>query len=179
MDARRSRRSPAYSGCRPHDAPRIYPTFRYRDAAAIIAWLTDVFAFTVHARYDDGAGQVQHAELAFGSSMIMLGTLADDPYGAMVGTAVTPGAKSVYVAVDDADALFARAEAAGATILEGLTERSYGSREFIVARAHEPQESLVIEFTGIRNDGRLSAVRGQSRQKTHRICLSRLPFDGK
>lgn len=116
----------------PHDAPRIYPTFRYRDAAAIIAWLTDVFGFTVHARYDDGAGRVQHAELAFGSSMIMLGTLADDPYGAMVGTAVTPGAKSVYVAVDDADALFARAEAAGATILEGLTERSYGSREFIV-----------------------------------------------
>lgn len=116
----------------PNEAPRIYATFRYRDPARIIDWLTTVFGFTVHARYDDGSGAVQHAELAYGSSMIMLGAIADDAYGAMVGSAVVPGAKSVYVAVDDADALYARADAAGATILEGLVERSYGSREFTV-----------------------------------------------
>ena len=116
----------------PDHPPRIYPTFRYRDPAAIIHWLTTIFGFTVHARYDDDNGAVQHAELAYGSSMIMLGTLADDAYGAMVGNAVVPGARSIYVAVDDADALFARAEAAGVTILEGLADRSYGSREFIV-----------------------------------------------
>ena len=115
------------------DAPRIFPTFRYRDAARMIDWLTDTFGFTVHAAYKDEAGIVQHAELAFGTAMIMLGTVADDAYGAMVGTAVVPGAKSVYVAVDDPDALFAKAVAAGATVLEGLTERSYGSREFVVA----------------------------------------------
>jgi len=116
----------------PDDAPRIYPTFRYRDAAAMVDWLTGIFGFSLRAAYKDEAGAVQHAELAYGSSMIMLGTLADDAYGAMVGTAVTPGAKSVYVAVEDPDALFRKAEAGGATILEGPTERSYGSREFIV-----------------------------------------------
>jgi len=44
----------------------------------------------------------------------------------------SPGGKSTYVVVDDPDALHARAEAAGVDILEGLTERSYGSREFVV-----------------------------------------------
>ena len=113
-------------------APRIYPTFRYRDAGAMIDWLTSIFGFTVQARYDDESGTVRHAELAYGSSMIMLGTIADDAYGAMVGSTIMPGAKSLYIAIDDAEALFARAEAAGVTILEGRTERSYGSREFIV-----------------------------------------------
>jgi uncharacterized glyoxalase superfamily protein PhnB len=116
----------------PNEAPRIYPTFRYRDAAGMIAWLTDIFGFTLHANYQDDKGTVQHAELAYGPSMIMLGTLAEDVYGAMVGNDVVPGAKSVYVAVDDPDALFARAEKAGVTVLEGLTDRDYGSREFIV-----------------------------------------------
>jgi uncharacterized glyoxalase superfamily protein PhnB len=116
----------------PNEAPRIYPTFRYRDAAGMIAWLTDIFGFTLHANYKDDKGTVQHAELAYGPSMIMLGTLAEDAYGAMVGNDVVPGAKSIYVAVDDPDALFARAEKAGITVLEGLTDRDYGSREFIV-----------------------------------------------
>ena len=116
----------------PNEAPRIYPTFRYRDAAAMIDWLTDIFGFTLHASYKDDKGTVQHAELAYGPSMIMLGTLAEDGYGAMVGNDVVPGAKSTYVAVDDPDALFAKAKAAGVTVLEGLTDRDYGSREFIV-----------------------------------------------
>jgi uncharacterized glyoxalase superfamily protein PhnB len=114
------------------DAPRIFPTFRYRNAAAMIDWLTGIFGFTVHAAYRDDAGRVEHAELAYGSAMVMLGTIADDAYGAMVGGDVVPGAKSVYVVVDDPDALFARAEAAGVAVLEPMTERSYGSREFIV-----------------------------------------------
>lgn len=115
-----------------HEAPRIYPTFRYRDADRMIGWLTRIFGFTVCVRYDDDKGVVQHAELAFGASMIMLGTIADDAFGAMVGSAVTPGGKSTYVAIDDPDALFAKAVAAGVRIEEEPTDRSYGSREFIV-----------------------------------------------
>jgi uncharacterized glyoxalase superfamily protein PhnB len=115
-----------------HEAPRIYPTFRYRDTGRMIDWLTEIFGFTVRANYKDGNGVVQHAELAFGSSMIMLGTIADDAYGAMVGSEVVPGGKSTYVAVDDPDALFATAKQAGVTVEEAPTDRSYGSREFIV-----------------------------------------------
>ena len=112
------------------EPPRIFPAFRYENAAKMIDWLVEAFGFTVHARHmHDGA--VAHAELAFGSSMIMLGDAKSDAYGKMVGTAGEAGGKSVYIAVDDPDALYARARAAGAKIEEEPTDRDYGSREFI------------------------------------------------
>ncbi|WP_421724618.1 VOC family protein [Bauldia sp.] len=113
------------------EPPRIYPTFRYRDADRMIDWLVEAFGFVVHANYKDDNGVVQHAQLAYGSSMIMIGTARDDAHGARVGGAGQTGGKATYVAVDDADAMFARAEVAGARIEEGLTDRDYGSREFI------------------------------------------------
>ncbi|RUM99644.1 glyoxalase [Pseudaminobacter arsenicus] len=115
------------------EPPRIFPTFRYKDAARMIDWLDNAFGFTVHAKYADETGVIQHAQLALGSSMIMLGTVRDDAYGRMVGEPGQNGGKSVYVAVDDADALYTRAKAAGAQILEEPTDRDYGSREFICA----------------------------------------------
>ncbi|KRW96559.1 VOC family protein [Paracoccus sp. MKU1] len=120
------------------EAPRIYPTFRFRDAAAMIEWLEKAFGFTIHAKYMDG-DKVAHAELAFGSSMIMCGDSRDDAYGGMVGRPSEQGGKSLYIAVDDADAMFARAQAAGAVIEEGLTDRDYGSREFI---CRDPEGNL-------------------------------------
>lgn len=113
------------------EPPRIYPTFRYRDAARMIEWLKEAFGFTTHVVYADDSGVIQHAQLALGSSMIMVGTVRDDAYGKMVGAPGENAGKSVYVAIDDTDALFVRVKAAGAEILEGLTDRDYGSREFI------------------------------------------------
>jgi uncharacterized glyoxalase superfamily protein PhnB len=42
------------------------------------------------------------------------------------------GTGSVYVVTDEPDALFVRAEAAGATIVQGLTDEDYGSRGFTI-----------------------------------------------
>jgi uncharacterized glyoxalase superfamily protein PhnB len=112
------------------EAPRLYPALRYKNAAKMIDWLGEAFGFSVRARYGEG-DIVHHAELIFGSSIIMLGTVREDAYGKMVGAPGSGGGKSVYVAVDDADATFARATKAGAEILEELTDRDYGSREFI------------------------------------------------
>ena len=63
--------------------------------------------------------------------MIMLGSVREDAYGAMVGQPGENAGKSVYVVVDDTDAAYERAKAAGATILEGPVDRDYGSRDFI------------------------------------------------
>ena len=112
------------------EAPRLYPALRYKNAAKMIDWLGEAFGFSVRARYGEG-DVVHHAELSFGSSIIMLGTAREDTYGKMVGTPGSGGGKSVYVAVDDADAVYAKATKAGAEILEELTDRDYGSREFI------------------------------------------------
>jgi len=112
------------------EAPRLYPALRYRNAAKMIDWLCEAFGFSVRARHGEG-DVVHHAELVFGSSMIMLGTVRDDDYGKMVGEPGSGGGKSIYIAVDDADAAYAKAKRAGATIIQELTNRDYGSREFI------------------------------------------------
>ena len=112
------------------EAPCIYPTFRYRDAKKMIEWLQNAFGFTLRARYGEG-DEVHHAELALGSSIIMIGQVRDDKFGSMVGEPGASAGKSVYIAVRDADAAFENARAAGAVILEGPVDREYGSREFI------------------------------------------------
>ena len=115
------------------EAPRLYPTFRYRDAAKMIDWLQAAFGFRLHVKHLDG-DKVAHAQMSFGSSMIMLGSVRDDEWGRTVGAPGQGNAgKSVYIAVDDADALYARANRAGARIIEEPTDRDYGSREFICA----------------------------------------------
>ena len=113
-----------------NEAPRLYPALRYKNAGKMIDWLCAAFGFEVRSRYGDGY-IVHHAELVFGSSMIMLGTTRSDDYGKMVGEPGSGGGKSIYVAVGDADAAHARAKKAGATIIQELTDRDYGSREFI------------------------------------------------
>ena len=110
--------------------PRIYPTFRYCDARVMIDWLVSALGFAVHAKFEAN-GVVNHAELALGSSMIMVGQTADDRFGSMVGAPGANGGKAVYIAVDDPDSVYTRAKAAGAVILEEPVDRSYGSREFI------------------------------------------------
>lgn len=112
------------------EAPRLYPTLRCRDADAMIAWLTGVLGFTQRAIYRDHGGTIHHAELAFGPSVLMLGQERDDAYGALVGGGASRRTDSLYVAVDDPDALHARVVTAGATIEMPLRDTDYGSRDF-------------------------------------------------
>ncbi len=120
------------------ESPRIFPTFRYREPARMIDWLETAFGFVTHARHGEGDA-VEHAELAFGDSLVMLGGVRDDAYGRMVGAPGAGNGTSTYLVTDDPDALFARAKAAGATIEEPLTDRDYGSRDFI---ARDPEGFL-------------------------------------
>lgn len=109
---------------------RLYPTFRYRDPEKALDWLTGTVGFAQHSRFDSG-GRLAHAELALGGAMIMIGGIADDAFGALVGGPGEQGGKALYVVVADPDALFGRVEASGVAIEEGLTDRPYGSREFV------------------------------------------------
>jgi uncharacterized glyoxalase superfamily protein PhnB len=107
--------------------PCLFPALRCRDAAATIDWLA-LFGFAVLSRYGEG-DRIDHAELARGASILMLGSSRDDAFGALIG-APGPGGSALYVTVDDADALHAQAVAAGVDVAEPPTDRDYGSREF-------------------------------------------------
>jgi uncharacterized glyoxalase superfamily protein PhnB len=111
------------------EPPRIYPTLRYRDAEAMIRWLKDIFGFTERVVYRSD-GVVRHAELAYGSSILMLGQSRDDEYGRLIGDISGRRTDSIYVAVNDPDALHAKAKAAGARIEMALHNTDYGSRDF-------------------------------------------------
>jgi len=114
--------------------PILYPTMTYRDAAKMIDWLERAFGFKRHVVYKGDDGKVMHAELAFGEGLVMMGDAKDDTaFGKLVRPPKDVGAstQSVYIAVPDADAVFATAKAAGAEIVMGLTDQPYGSRDFI------------------------------------------------
>jgi uncharacterized glyoxalase superfamily protein PhnB len=107
------------------EGPSIYPSFRYRDARAAIAFLRDAFGFEEVAVYEGDDGSIAHAELRLGNGMIMLGSQREgDPYERHVGS------EWVYVVVDDADAHHARAVEHGAEIIMELTDQDYGSRDY-------------------------------------------------
>jgi uncharacterized glyoxalase superfamily protein PhnB len=109
--------------------PQVWPAFRARDARALIRFLVDAFGFEETVVYGEG-DRVDHAELAWPPGG-----------GIMLGSAPASGADGqlaadnfgVYAVTDEPDALFARATAAGATVVRELTDTDYGSREFSVA----------------------------------------------
>ena len=111
------------------EAPRIYPTLRCKDEPAMMRWLKDVIGFTEYVVYRSD-GVVQHAELAYGSSILMLGQSRDEEYGRLVGDIGGRRTDSLYVAVNDPDGLHAKAKAAGAKIEMELHNTDYGSRDF-------------------------------------------------
>lgn len=105
----------------------IFPTMRYGDARAAIEWLGRAFGFQPGLAVPDGADRVAHAELSLGAGHIMLGSERDDP--------ANPWAKErigLYVCVDDIDAHYARARAAGAEIVREIADTDYGAREYSV-----------------------------------------------
>ena len=114
--------------------PILYPTMTYRDAAKMIDWLERAFGFKKHVVYTAEDGKVIHAELALGDCLLMLGTAKNDTaFGKLVRPPADAGfaTQAVYVAVADADKVFAKAKAAGAEIVMELTDQPYGSRDFI------------------------------------------------
>lgn len=113
----------------------VIPTFRYRDAPAAMDWLCHVFGFERHVVYEGESGTIDHAELQLDGGMIMLGSAKDDAYGRGFKSPEELGGvetRSSYIVVEDADGAYARALAAGATVVRPLKDTGSNSREFTV-----------------------------------------------
>jgi uncharacterized glyoxalase superfamily protein PhnB len=113
----------------------LFPTLKYDDAHVAIDFLERAFGFQRHAVYEDANGAVAHAELRFGDDYVMLGSTSagEERFNQSAGHT------SLYVVVDNPDALHDRAKEAGATIERQLTDQDYGSREFT---ARDPEGNL-------------------------------------
>ena len=111
----------------------IIPCLRYRDAPAAIEWLCQAFGFTRHAVHEDGNGGIAHAQLAYGSGMIMLGSAREDDVSRhFIQPDVTHGreTQTPYVIVSDCRAHYEKAKGAGAEIVDELAEKDYGGTDY-------------------------------------------------
>jgi uncharacterized glyoxalase superfamily protein PhnB len=97
--------------------PNIYPFMHFADADAALEWLSRAFGFEELVVYRNDEGAVNHAEMSLGPGIVMLGP-------------GDPASQGVYVAVEDADAHYERAKAAGADITREIEDTDYGSREY-------------------------------------------------
>jgi uncharacterized glyoxalase superfamily protein PhnB len=105
----------------------------YRDASAAIEWLCDVFGFEKHAVHRGKGKTILHAELTLGSGMIMLGSARKDAKSAYLKQPAEIGGGQTHglnLIVDDADAVYGRAKAAGAEMLNDIEDKPYGGRGF-------------------------------------------------
>ena len=113
----------------------IIPCLRYRDAVKAIDWLCDTFGFARQAVYPNADGSIAHAQLTLGGGMIMLGSASngDAEWGKVIRQPDELGGvetQCAYIVVADADAVHAKAKAAGAKIVVDIKDEEYGGRGF-------------------------------------------------
>jgi uncharacterized glyoxalase superfamily protein PhnB len=105
--------------------PAVTPVLRYRDAHRAVEFLERGFGLRREMVHEDEGGAIVHAELSHGGDgIVMIGPEGDEPYGSHAGQSW------IYLAVEDADAHFEQAKAAGAEILREPVDQDYGSRDY-------------------------------------------------
>ena len=91
--------------------------------------MQDTFGFTEHFVVRNEDGRVEHAQLAFRGSLVMLGDLQGDMHdlphrhGSISMTAES---------AEQVDEVYAQAVAAGVKVIQPLTDTDYGSHAFTV-----------------------------------------------
>lgn len=130
---------------KPDDMPRISAYLLYEDVAAALDWLGKAFGFTEKTRIATPEGPVGHAEMVLKDGLFMMGYPGPDYRNPRRSGA---GSANVYVYVDDVDAHFAHAKAAGAEIIEEPADTFYGDRRY---GAVDPEGHMWFFATHVRD----------------------------
>ena len=114
----------------PKRRPTIVPRVPYEDIRAALSFLERAFGFreipTSRGGRADGA--IGHTMVEFGDGMIGLG--AQGAHGAFSPKRAGTASQYISVYVDDVDAHYQRAFAAGARIANGLRDHFWGDRTY-------------------------------------------------
>lgn len=107
------------TGHAPEGLRAVTPFLQPRGAAEMIDFLKDAFGAEEKSRYQAPDGVIYHAVVSIGDSMIEMGE-AHGPYQPMPMT--------IFMYVDDVDAVYRRAVAAGASSQGSPADQPYGDR---------------------------------------------------
>ena len=97
----------------------VTPYLVVPDANTELAFLKAAFGATEVLCHRNADSSVMHAEIAIGDSLVMLG---------QAGQQWTPRPAALYLWIDDVDATYAKALAAGATSESKPEDKPYGHR---------------------------------------------------
>ena len=120
---------------------RVVPMFSYEDVGRAADWIAEAFGFEETGRWSDESGRVTHVNMELDGGVIMLGYPSPDYQSPKHHAEVCEPARTwrqtpyvvdgVHVSVDDVDAHYGRAVAAGATILSELEDNAgIGQRQY-------------------------------------------------
>ena len=108
---------------------RIIPYLAYADAPAAVEFLCNAYGFEAGLQIDMGNGTLGHAELHLGDNVVFLATaFAEMTQASPKDLTGVHGQVMVYV--DDVDAHYEHAKAAGTTITEEIADQFYGDRSY-------------------------------------------------
>jgi PhnB protein len=96
-------------------------------AHAIKYYVEALGAIELFRLCEPGTGKIGHAELKVGAGTLMLADEYPD-FGALSPASTGGSPVSLHLYVDDVDAVVARAEALGATVLRGPKDEFFGDR---------------------------------------------------
>lgn len=115
--------------------PDVVTMLAYANGVAAMDWLIRAFGFVERARMIDGSGRLSHGELRTGNGLVMLATPTPEYAGpkghrdhARTPSGITWVTNGLLVYVDDVEAHFARAQAAGARVLGPIEDGFPGRR---------------------------------------------------
>jgi PhnB protein len=118
----------------PDSYRRVTPSLVVRGAGAALEFYAEVFGATERMNTPGPGGTIVHAEIEIGDSVVMV-----EDESPMMGTTAPPAEGlagspySLFVYVEDVDAVIARAVELGATLKRPASDQFYGDRDgFII-----------------------------------------------
>ena len=111
----------------PEGYPRVTPYLIVDGAASAIDFYASVLGASERMRLAAPDGRIGHAELELGASVIMLAD-ENEPMGIRGPARIGGTPVTLHVYVEDCDAAFERALAAGAKELRAVEDQFYGDR---------------------------------------------------
>ncbi|MFB8789519.1 MAG: VOC family protein [Potamolinea sp.] len=103
------------------------PYLTVRDAASAIEFYKQAFGATETMRLEDANGKMVHAEIALGDSPIMISDECPE-WGNRSPQSFGGSPISIYLYLEDVDAIASQAVAAGATVCRPVEDQFYGDR---------------------------------------------------
>lgn len=109
----------------------IHPSLTYADAPAAIEWLCRAFGFTRRFVVPGPDNRIEHSELSLGTGVVMVSSPKPEE-GRVSPKDLTGWSHALSIYVEDPDAHYAVAMAAGASLMRPLKTEDYGARGYMV-----------------------------------------------